>query len=384
MTLQSYFYKFIEPVSKELAYVARELENSVFTGHRTMLTHAITFANGILENVMDQEKIHVQQHQSLKERIDILDENGLLTKEICDALHYVRISGNQAAHQVRPFRYSEALLSWEAIYTIVKWYVEVYGPFQMVVPEYQDPALNQKEPYDTVELEARLENLEALLTASVNQPKDEESHEEIAATIPTIISMDEPPGFTTIRKITYKDRELAIPYYLRDAFLLPQRFAKSETFLIRLGAEQQARIMSELPNNLEGLHRHVKRYNVGNDDTFFNELAVYIEEENARRRLALAHPGELFLFYKAEHIVVTEELSRIPLDRDNFERIPSLLRQLNEDQIETVGQLPRELVILAKYDNVGIGTVENLFEQLRGKQEDRTKGKQKKLLNMYI
>src|SRR5699024_11791436 len=99
--------------------------------------------------------------------------------------------------------------------------------------------------------------------------KDEESNEELAASTPSIISMDEPPGFTTIRKITYQDSELAIPYYLRDAFLLPQRFAKSETFLIRLGAEQQARIMSELPNNLEGLHKHVKRYNAGNDETFF-------------------------------------------------------------------------------------------------------------------
>jgi len=368
MTLQSYFYKFIKPISKELAYVARELENSVFTVPRTMLTHARIFANAILENVMEQEEIHDKHYNSLKERIDILDENGLLTKEICDALHHVRLSGNQAAHQVRPFRYSEALLSWEAIYTIVKWYIEVYGPVQMVVPEYQDPALNQKEPYDTAELEVRLQNLEALLTASVNPPK-EEPYEEIAATTPNIISMNEPPGLTTIRKVTYKDRELAIPYYLRDAFLLPQRFAKSETFLIRLGAEQQARIMSELPNNLEGLHKHVKRYNAGNDDTFFNELAVYIEEENVRRRLALAHPGELFLFYKAEHIVVTEELSRIPLNREAFDRIPSLLRQLNEDQIETVGQLPSELVILAKYENVGIGTVENLFEQLRRKQE---------------
>src|SRR5699024_6105296 len=237
-----------------------------------------------LENVMEQEKTHAQQHQSLKERIDILDENGLLTKEICDALHHVRISGNQAAHQVRPFRYSEALLSWEAIYTIVKWYIEVYGPVQMIVPEYQDPALNQKEPYDTAELEARLQNLEALLTASVNQPKDEEAHKETAATIPTIIPIDESPGFTNIRKFTYDGMVLAIPYYLRDAFLLPQRFAKSESFLIRLGAEQEALIMSELPNNLEGLLKHVKRYNAGNDETFFNELAVYIEEENVRRR----------------------------------------------------------------------------------------------------
>ncbi|MEK4715721.1 hypothetical protein [Sporosarcina sp. FSL K6-5500] len=46
----------------------------------------------------------------------------------------------------------------------------------------------------------------------------------------------------------------------------------------------------------------------------------------------------------------------------------SLLRQLNEDQIEMVGQLPKELVILAKYENVGVGTVDKVFEQLKGKQ----------------
>src|SRR5690625_6858657 len=162
------------------------------------------------------------------------------------------------------------MLSLEAINTIIKWNIEFYGPVQMVVPEYQDPALNQKEPYDTAELEVRLQNLEALLTASVNPPK-EEPYEEIAATTPNIISMNEPPGLTTIRKVTYKDRELAIPYYLQDAFLLQQRFAKSETFLIRLGAEKQARIMSELPNNMESMHKKVKRYKEGNEYTILNE-----------------------------------------------------------------------------------------------------------------
>jgi hypothetical protein len=65
---------------------------------------------------------------------------------------------------------------------------------------------------------------------------------------------------------------------------------------------------------------------------------------------------------------VTEELSKTPLNPAQFNGIPSLLRQLNEDQIETVGQLPRELVILAKYEGVGVGTVEKLFEQLKSRQ----------------
>jgi hypothetical protein len=105
----------------------------------------------------------------------------------------------------------------------------------------------------------------------------------------------------------------------------------------------EVRIMSELPNSLEGLYKHVKRYNEKNDKSLFEELNLYIEEEKIRRNLTIERPGELF-FFIADHIVVTEELSKIPLNPTEFSGIPSLLRQLNEDQIDTVGQLPRELL----------------------------------------
>ena len=77
---------------------------------------------------------------------------------------------------------------------------------------------------------------------------------------------------------------------------LPQRFAKSETFLIRLGAEQQARIMSELPNQLEGLHQHVKRYSEKNDELFFEELAQFIEEKNPQKTVSRTSRRTVFLF----------------------------------------------------------------------------------------
>ena len=246
--------------------------------------------------------------------------------------------------------------------------MEVYGPVEVTVPAYQDPSPHTEQTYDITELEMRLKSLEELLLATIHPKGDVPIKEEVAPTSIITSEAKDRPGFTTIRTLFYKDRQLEVPYFLRDAFLLPQRFSKSETFLIRLGAEQQARIMSELPNNLEGLHQQVKRYNEKNDETFFEELSVYIEEEKIRRQLTLERPGELFFFYKADYIVVTEELSKIPLTSDNFTGIPNLLRQLNEDQIEIVGQLPKELVILAKYANVGVGTVEKLFEQLMSLQ----------------
>lgn len=83
--------------------------------------------------------------------------------------------------------------------------------------------------------------------------------------------------------------------------------------------------------------------------------------------MILERQGEQFLFYKANYSW-SQELSKIPFLADNFTGCPSLLRQLNEDQIETVGQLLEELVILTKYENVGIGKVEKVFEQLKEKK----------------
>ena len=328
------------------------------------------FVENILQKVIQAEKLPDESWTNLKDRIDLLNQNGYLISEIRDALHRIRQIGNQAAHDTRMFRYSETLLCWEDVYRIVKWYVEVYQPVDFSIPDYQDPSPQMKQSYEITKIEERLKTLEKLLIASMEGSKEEsEVKLETAATQEKIGAEVEPPGFTTIRTITYKDKKLEIPYFLRDAFLLPQRFPSSETFLIRLGAEQQARIMSELPNNLEGLHNHVKRYNEKHDENFFDELKIFIEEEKIRRQLTIDRPGELFYFFKADHLVVTEKLSKIPLTTAEFNGIPNLLRQLNEDQMDRVAQLPKELLILAKYDKVGIGTVEKLFDQLKKKQQ---------------
>lgn len=81
--------------------------------------------------------------------------------------------------------------------------------------------------------------------------------------------------------------------------------------------------------------------------------------------------GELFLFYKSDEIVVTEELGKIEINKENFTGMPGLIDQLNEDGIYTVRDLPKELLILGKYKGVGKSRVERFFEQLKEKQEGK-------------
>mgnify|MGYP001365059632 CR=1 FL=1 len=381
-----YFYKFIEDVSEEMAQNLHELENAIYQSPRSMLTHSRTFIELLLEKIMIHENIPYERFYTIYECIEILDEHSLLPKDVLNALHEVRKLGNMAAHDTRQFRFSESLTAWENLYTIVKWYVEVYVSYDIEVPEYVDPVMQREETYDLEEMAIRFNRIEELLKQSLEREREEQSTEnsDIAVKVkkeePKMIKQktisiseefDGIPGMTPIRTITYGDDYIEIPVFLRDAFLLPQRFEQSERFLIRLGGEQEARIMSELPSSLVGFHERVTRYNESHSETFFKELKEFVAEEIRRRKLMYNRQGELFLFYKSDEIVVTEELGKIEINKENFTGMPGLIDQLNEDGIYTVRDLPKELLILGKYKGVGKSRVERFFEQLKEKQEGK-------------
>lgn len=385
----TYFYRFLEDISQELARTLYELENAIYNSPRSMLTHSRTFIEALLEKVMIHESMPNEPYLTIKVRIQDLDDNGLLTVDVKNSLHEVRKLGNMAAHDTRQFRFSESLKAWEHIYIIVKWFVEVYGSYEIEVPEYVDPIMRTDRSYDLEEMAFRFQKIEELLKQSlekeqpknINQsadnqgmkinkePLDSDLHKENEFITK---SMDTPPGLIPVRTITYGEESIDIPYFLRDAFLLPQRFEESERFLVRLGGEEEARLMSELPDSLEGFHKRTTRYKESHSETFFYELRQYINEEIRRRKLMQSRPGELFLFYQSNEIVVTEDLGSIDINKEHFTGMPGLIDQLNKDGIYKVRDLPKELLIIGKYKGVGKGRVESFFKQLQEKQAAKT------------
>jgi len=388
--MESYFYRFLDQISQEFARTLKELENAIYNSPRSMLTHSRTFIEALLEKVMIHENLPNEPYLTIKERIQDLDDNGLLTEEVKNSFHEVRKLGNMAAHDTRQFRFSESLTAWEHLYIIVKWFVEVYGSHDIEVPDYVDPVMSREHSYDLEEMAFRFKKIEDLLKQSLvkerpkdinisandqdvkikEEPLDSDLHKENELITK---SMDTPPGLIPVRTITYGEESIAIPYFLRDAFLLPQRFEESERFLVRLGGEEEARLMSELPNSLEGFHKRVTRYSESHSQTFFNELRAFIDEEIRRRKLMQSRPGELFLFYQSSEIIVTEDLGNIEINKENFTGAPGLVDQLNEDGIEKVRDLPKELLIIGKYKGVGKGRVERFFNQLKEMQESKVK-----------
>lgn len=276
-----------------------------------------------------------------------LKDEGILTPAADNAIHFVRRQGNTASHDgTRKILIREALMCWEYQHIILTWFIETYASPDVEVPEYIEPVPEK----DAAGREYLIEHIEALMQTFVQKER--------------VPKHDRAPQKVT-REIYYKDRFIEIPDFLRDAFLLPQRFPKSVTFLIRLNGEQQARIMSELPYQLDGLHQHVKRFKESNDECFFEELQAFIGEEQKRKELMEQYRGEVLLFYKSDFVILTEALGDTALTKDNFPGQTSLLKSLEEQGFTHVKDFPKELVLLGKYRNVGETALANLFNQLK-------------------
>src|SRR5699024_2854963 len=160
-------------------------EGAIYNSPRSMLTHSRTFMEALLERVMVYERMESNPYLSIIERIQELDEDGLLTEEVRNALHEVRKLGNVASHDVRQFRYSESLITWEHLYTIVKWYVEVIGSIEIEVPAYVDPVIKPETSYNLEEMNIRFEKMERLLKQSMKagDHKGQNTQGESSATL---------------------------------------------------------------------------------------------------------------------------------------------------------------------------------------------------------
>lgn len=360
----THLYGFLEETYPKIAELGHEIESILLKSPRMALTSCRTLVETLLDKAVEAEGLTQLAQINFQERISYFNQEGLLAGDINTAFFVVRKSGNAAAHDsFRKFYMREALESWENTYKIVKWYIEVYGAVEIEVPEYEEPAIAESNKEDLATVLQIIKDLEAKL-------KGKEPQSPSVASSPAVTTSKSHHISRTIR---YKEEQLEIPFFLRDAFLLPQRFPRSTTFLVRLNGEQEARIMSELPDTLEGIHQYVKRFSEKNGAIFFEELTQYVEEEVIRKETEEQHPGEMMLYHKADYIIVTEVLGDIELTNGNFPGSPSFIKQLHEQGILKVSQLPRELVVLGKYRNVGETTLSKLFEQLKLKAVEVSK-----------
>ncbi|MEG0384230.1 MAG: DUF4145 domain-containing protein [Solibacillus sp.] len=339
-------------INPHLAELTQEIEKLVYVSPRAAMQTTRTMAETLVRQVADLENLDHAELSFGEVQMKLKNE-GIITVTTDNAIHFVRRQGNTASHDgTRKMLIREALMCWEYQHLVLAWYIETYASPNIEVPQYIEPV-----PDNAADSDELIGHIEALMQSFTQKlPKQEAVMSESKLS----------------RRIYYKEQFIELPDFLRDAFLLPQRFPKSTTFLIRLNGEQQARIMSELPHQLDGLHQHVKRFKEANDECFFEELKLFVIEEQKRRLLMEQYRGEILLFYKSDFVILTEALGNIALTKENFSGQTSLLKSLEEQGFVLVKDIPKELVLLGKYRNVGETALVNLFNQLKVKGTEFT------------
>ncbi len=341
-------------INPSLAELTQEIERLIFVSPRAAMQTTRTMAETLVRQVAQLEGLEHSEFNFGELQLKLKNE-GIITPTTDNAIHFVRRQGNIASHDgTRKMLIREALTCWEYQHLILTWFIETYASPDIEVPDYIEPVPEKS----AAESDSLIDHIEALMQTFIQKQQ-----------MPGKISTEQKVS----RRIYYKDEYIEIPDFLRDAFLLPQRFPKSTTFLIRLNGEQQARIMSELPYQLDGLHQHVKRFKETNDECFFEELRLFVEEEQKRQLVMEQYRGEILLFYKSDFVILTEALGKVSLIKENFTGQTSLLNSLQEQGFSHVKDLPKELVLLGKYRNVGETALANLFNQLKVKRMEFTK-----------
>ncbi len=350
------FYAFLEKEDLQLAQFLEELELAVFQNPRALLTHSRTLIEIIFQKIDKVEGIERPYGFKL---IDHLNDQDVyeMPQHILDACHAIRVEGNRATHQIEQVYLVQSLTVWRHIYDVMRWYMETYLSPDLEMPPYRDPKTHDAlRTLEIGELTLRLEQLE-------KQWQDGTDLTEVAPVERGVIL----PGMTTVRTLTFREESIDIPYFLRDALLLPQRFEKSESYLIALNNKQEARFMSELPYSLDDLHTRTPRRKQEHTAVFVEELKYFIEEEIRRKQVRAERQGdgELLLFYEGEQLVITESRAAISIDDELLPRSPKLIEHLQRDGITSVGLLPKEFVLIGKYDQIGPQRVRDFWEILK-------------------
>ncbi|MDV2884692.1 DNA phosphorothioation-dependent restriction protein DptF [Alkalihalophilus pseudofirmus] len=139
MSNSNYLLSFLEDLNKTIADTAKKMEEILFNDPQGALFRGRLLAEEIVKDVFIKEEYDQYQFPSNFEKINHLSKEGILTREVQQALDTIRITGNKAVHNAKYEDLTEALRVYKKTYLLARWYAEVYSTSNILIPDYVDP-----------------------------------------------------------------------------------------------------------------------------------------------------------------------------------------------------------------------------------------------------
>ncbi|WP_410514050.1 DUF4145 domain-containing protein [Paenibacillus sp. BR2-3] len=139
-------FSFLQEAHEGLSALAVEAEEMVWSNPRATLTQGRLFSEELASIVSKQESLENVFSLKHNERIHKLSREGILPDEIKTSFEWLRLSGNQASHNVKSIPLDLAITAHRHIFTLASWYVESYGSLEIETPAYQMPQSSKSSP----------------------------------------------------------------------------------------------------------------------------------------------------------------------------------------------------------------------------------------------
>lgn len=137
----------------KLADLGRQIEDIFYQDPQTVLIKGRIFSEELLKEVAcqhdDLENFHFFK---LVERIQYLEKEEILSKEIARSLDTIRQLGNKASHEYIDGGIENAFKMHKRLFDVSVWLMEVYGDYSFVAPKYKNPQVKS-----TIDVMSKLE-----------------------------------------------------------------------------------------------------------------------------------------------------------------------------------------------------------------------------------
>lgn len=141
-------FSFLKEKYPKLAALGKEIEEVFYKDSQTVLMKGRVYAEELLrEIVIQHEDIADLKYMKLYERIQFLEKEEILTREIARSFDSIRHLGNKHTHEYRGMDFEDAFKMHKCLYEVSIWFMEVYGDYSFVAPMYQIPENKSEKDY---------------------------------------------------------------------------------------------------------------------------------------------------------------------------------------------------------------------------------------------
>lgn len=161
MSLDKYIFDFLQGVLPELAEIGKSIEESFYQDPQTVLIKGRIFSEVLSKRIAAEHEFYDLEYAKQVDRIQKLEREDILPKEIARSFDTIRYLGNKAVHELIDGGLENAFKMHKNLFQIAAWFMEVYGSYEFVAPRYKHP-----QPKTNIDI---VERLEEKLSASLEE-----------------------------------------------------------------------------------------------------------------------------------------------------------------------------------------------------------------------